>query len=249
MDCTRYRQPIHELADGTLGPIRRAELEQHLDVCEGCRRLAADLERVRELAGSLGPLEPPARVWMQVAGQLRREGRVAPPAAAAPASRRHAAWLALAAALVLAVSASLLLLMRDTASGPAEQQPATQAGNAAPADPVQAMADELQAVEQHLENMLVRLEAMAAAEPGEIPALDPQTLASIQKGRLVLDQAISESRAALRTEPGNQAARDSLFDALRRKVALLQDTVVLMNEMRRGDAAGAAQALDGLNKS
>lgn len=248
MDCTRYRQSIHDLVDGALGPIRRAELEQHLDVCEGCRQLAADLGHVRALAASLDPLEPPARAWMQVAGQLRLEGRVAPPVAAAPASRRHVAWLALAAALVLAVSGSILVLLRDTGSGPAAQ-PATEAGNAAPADPVQAMADELQAVEQHLENMLVRLEAMTTAEPGETPALDPKTLASIQKGRLVLDQAISESRAALRTEPENQAARDSLFDALRRKVALLQDTVVLMNEMRRGNAAGAAQALDGLNKS
>jgi hypothetical protein len=32
-------------------------------------------------------------------------------------------------------------------------------------------------------------------------------------------------------------------------VALLQDTIALMNEMRKGNAAGAAQIIDGGNKS
>ena len=38
-------------------------------------------------------------------------------------------------------------------------------------------------------------------------------------------------------------------NALRRKVALLQDTIALMNEMRKGNSAGAAQIVDSLNKS
>jgi hypothetical protein len=36
---------------------------------------------------------------------------------------------------------------------------------------------------------------------------------------------------------------------LKRKVTLLQDTIALMNEMRKGNAAGAAQLADPLNKS
>ena len=49
--------------------------------------------------------------------------------------------------------------------------------------------------------------------------------------------------------PLAHSALASLFDALRRKVALLQDTIALMNEMRKGNSAGAAQIVDGLNKS
>ena len=37
---------------------------------------------------------------------------------------------------------------------------------------------------------------------------------------------------ALTGDPANQAARESLFEALRRKVSVLQDTVTLMNDMR-----------------
>ena len=45
------------------------------------------------------------------------------------------------------------------------------------------------------------------------------------------------------------AARNSLFDALQRKISLLQDTITLMNEMRKGNAAGVAQVVEGSNKS
>jgi hypothetical protein len=71
----------------------------------------------------------------------------------------------------------------------------------------------------------------------------------LQKNLQVIDQSIAESRAALRQEPQRAPARDSLFEALRRKVMLLQDTIALMNEMRKGDSRGAAQVVEGINKS
>jgi anti-sigma factor RsiW len=249
MDCTRDRSSIHDLVDGTLGPIRRAEIEQHLEACDVCRALAADLQYIRDTAESLDQPVPPARVWLQITGQLRQEGRIAPPVAA-PIARRHAALFAVAAALLLAVSASIVFLLRADRNPGAGDAPAAQAGNAAIEDPVQAIADEIRLAETHYQNAIVKLEAVAKLdEASGQSTLDPQTAATLQKSLLVIDQAIAESRAAVRTEPQNEPARDSLFEALRRKVALLQDTVVLMNEMRRGDSAGAAQAMEGLNKS
>ena len=76
MTCTRSTEDIQALIDGTLGPIRAAELEQHLDRCEQCRALARDLRRIRDLADTLGDPEPPDHVWLQIAGRLRQEGRV-----------------------------------------------------------------------------------------------------------------------------------------------------------------------------
>ena len=57
-----------------------------------------------------------------------------------------------------------------------------------------------------------------------------------------INAAIEESRTALVQNPGNDPARDSLFEALRRKVVVLQATVNLMNEMRKGNQAGAVEA-------
>jgi hypothetical protein len=71
----------------------------------------------------------------------------------------------------------------------------------------------------------------------------------LKKHLELIDHAIAESRAAVRAEPQSAAALDSLFDALKQKVVLLQNTIALMNEMRKGDAAGAAQIVEGTNKS
>jgi hypothetical protein len=57
-----------------------------------------------------------------------------------------------------------------------------------------------------------------------------------------IDQAIAESRAALLTNPDSEPARESLFEALRRKISVLQTTVSLINDMRQGDPAGASRS-------
>jgi Putative zinc-finger len=249
MTCDRYRQSIQELVDGTLGPIRKAELELHLEQCDDCRSFADDLQRIHDTAASLDALEPPDRVWLQIAGRLRQEGRVTVPAVA-PRTRRSMAILAIAAALVLAVAGSILVLTRVT--GAPEQAPATaggsaaSGGNAATADPVEEVAAEFRLAEQHLQNAIGKLEA-AAKTDNEI--MDAQTAAELQKNLHVIDRAIAESRAALQQEPQSTHARNSLFELLRQKVVLLQDTIALMNEMRKGDSAGAAQILNSPNKS
>jgi anti-sigma factor RsiW len=264
MTCTQYREWIEDLVDGTIVPIRRAELERHLAACDACRALAADLQIVHDTAASLEPLEPPAGVWLQIAGRLRQQGRVSPPPQ--PAARRgvrHTALLAIAAALMLVVGGSIVMLWTEYRgrNGRPEQTasvaapaPATQPAGNVPADVnVESVEAEFRLAEQHYQNAIAKLEQAArldqAASGGSPSVLDPQTAAMLQKNLQVIDQAIAESRSALRAEPLSAPARDSLFDALRRKVALLQDTIALMNEMRKGNAAGAAQIVDGVNKS
>ena len=253
MQCSQYRESIHELVDGTIGPIRRAELERHLDECADCRALAEDLRVIEDTAASLDPLEPPDGVWLQIAGRLRQEGRLAAPPLAAPAaSRRHVALLALAAALVLTVGASILMVVprwRDdttTSRLATPSAPAAQPSNAPAEVAVESVEEEFRLAEQHYQNAIAKLEQAARLDQPAANAttLDAQTAAMLQKNLQVIDQAIAESRAALRAEPQSAPARDSLFDALRRKVALLQDTIALMNEMRKGNSAGAAQILN-----
>lgn len=249
MTCHLYREAIQELTDGTLGPIRKAELELHLEQCEDCRALARDLAEIRDAAASLDRPAPPDHVWLQIAGRLRQERRVAAPPAPAW-QRRHAAVLAIAAALVLAVGTSIVFLlpryrMQTAAPGTTSSQAAAQ-GNAAPADTVESVEAEFQLAEQHYQNAIGKLEQIVKSDPN---AIDPQTAAALQKNQQVIDQAIAESRAALRTDPQNPAAADSLFGALKRKVALLQDTITLMNEMRKGNSAGAAQIVEGAKQS
>jgi hypothetical protein len=251
MPCTRYVTQIQEMVDGTLGAIRRAELEMHLDQCEDCRALLDDLRRIHDAAESLDDLQPPDRVWLQIAGRLRQEGRLAETSASVtpgPSTgfrwgRPHAALLALAAALVIAVGASLMLLWpRGGTPRPPAQADVTapQSGNPTAAASVEDVENELRQAEQHYESAIARLEQITNSDQ----TMDPQVAATLKKNVQVIDQAIAESRAALRTEPTSAPARDSLFEALRQKVSMLQDTIALMNEMRKGNSAGAAQVLN-----
>ena len=139
---------------------------------------------------------------------------------------------------MLATSTGIYFMTRPAPTAPAPQA-ATAPAHAAPADSVQSIESELQLAVQHYENAIAGLEKVA--KDGE-SVLSPETTAVLAKSNAILDQAVSESQAALRTQPTSDVARASLFEALQRKVALLRDTVSLINEMRKGDAAGAARA-------
>jgi anti-sigma factor RsiW len=246
MSCNRYRDTIQELADGTLGPVRRAELQTHLDVCDDCRALVADLRKIRDIAARLEPARPPDHVWMQIAGRLRQEGRITGSSLARP---RYMGMLAIAATLMLAVAGSLYVLRSDRVSSrPAASSTAGTPvqGNAASADAVQSITDDLRVAEQHYQSAIAKLQEVAKIDDG---AIDPDTAAVLERNLQVIDQAIAESRTALKSEPQSAPARDSLFEALRQKVTLLQSTIALMNEMRKGNSAGAAQLVDGVKKS
>jgi anti-sigma factor RsiW len=240
MACDRYLNAIHELVDGTLGPLRRAELELHLESCDGCRALAGDLRELARAARSLEPIVPPPHVWAGIADTLRREGRAGRPTY----TRAAAPVLALAAALILAVAASLYVVRPRGSAAPAEPAPPVAAtapaegGNAAAADPVEGVDAELTKSVGHLQNAVEQATKME-------DSLDPETAAVIQKNLLVINEAVAETRAVLKADPQNAAAQQTLYETLKQKIQFLQNTITLMNEMRQGDAAGAAEIVEG----
>lgn len=244
MACERYIDRIHDAVDGTLGSIRRADLEMHLGECDECRALHDDLRRIREAGAALPPLEAPDRVWLQVAGRLRQEGRIHEVARPAPARRSYTGWLAAAAALIIVAGGAALMLNRSTPA-PVTRTATTAApaaaGNAATAKSVETVQSEVDVAQQQFEKAIADLEQVAKANR---TALDPGTSQTIDKNLGIIDQAIAENRAAVKAEPASVAARETLFEALRQKVSLLQDTIALINEMRKGNNAAAAQLVN-----
>ena len=247
MACTRYIDRIHEAVDGTLGSIRRADLEMHMKECEACRALYDDLMRIRDAGAALPALDPPGRAWLQIAGRLRQEGRIREVAPAARPRPSYTGWLAAAAALVIAAGGFVLLLHRSTPpTGAQTPQQATQTapsrrGNATDTKSVETVESEVDMAQRKFEDAIANLEKVTKANQA---ALDPATSRTINKNLDILDQAIAENRAAVKSEPASVAARETLFEALRQKVSLLQDTIALINEMRKGNNAGAAQLVN-----
>src|SRR3954469_19717577 len=247
MACQKYVNSIQELVDGTIGSIRRAELEMHLDECDECRGLRDDLQRIHDAAAALPRLDAPDRAWLQIAGRLRQEGRIQETSPIARAGSRSTIWLATAAAVILAVITAALILM--SRAEPARQTAQTKPSTAAPApastavdqQAVESATNAVDAAQQQFEKAIENLEKVADANRN---ALDPATSETITKNLGILDQAIADNRAAVRSEPTSVAARETLFEALRQKVTLLQDTITLINEMRKGNNAAAAQLVN-----
>ncbi len=260
MDCRDVRPALSELVDGIIARDVRPEVEAHLQGCSACRALLADLRRTREAARALPKMAAPESLWPKVqagfAAESGRPQRAADAAAVSAAGEKPAprpgilafvprrtgilAGLAAAAVFVIAVSAGLYLTSRRATV------PAGGAPGAAAAGQSMSVEAELDLADQHYQKAIAALEQEAKAGQG---ALDPQTAAVLQKNMGVVDQAIRESRAALRAEPTSDAAQSTLCEALQRKVGLLRDTISLINEMRKGDAAGTARVAGSIGKS
>jgi hypothetical protein len=148
--------------------------------------------------------------------------------------------------LVVLIGSSLFVLRRTLgpSSAPVAAPTMATAGDT-PDDLVTSIEGELDLAAKHYENAIAGLERVASES--ETP-IDPTVMATVRENLEIIDQAIDDSRQALRSDPQSQLAQESLFDAFRRKVALLQDTIALMNEMRKGNPARATAIASGLNK-
>jgi Putative zinc-finger len=242
---------INDYVDEALEPAERREIDRHLESCAACRRLVDDLREVRDVAATLELREPPVRSWTRLERAIKLDQRHAVASKTtigrAWLGRQQLAWLAAAAALVVATYVGMRVLPDRTrvASAPGAASGVDPSASARADTSAQAVEAELRQAEDHYEKAIKGLEQIANAERNVI---DPRTAATLQKNLAVIDQAISESRAALRTEPASEPAQQSLLESFKAKMALLQDTVSLINEMRKGNDAGAARIASGLKQ-
>ena len=239
MNCDRCQALIDDYVDDALPAEERAAVEQHLARCAACRATAEDFRAIRLAAADLERHTPPARVWPRLSAALEQER-------ARPRRWARVGWqpLAVAATLLLIVGGTSWVVWKQLGTADTAHTATTQAPAANP-DLVQSVETELKLAEEHYQRAIVGLEQITKAESGQ---LDPQIASVLQKNLEVIDQAITESRAALKSQPANSNAQNGLFDALRTKVALLQQTVELINEMRKGNQAEAGRRFQTLSQ-
>ena len=228
MTCSKYQPLLSAYIDDATRGGERAAIDAHLRDCAACRGLAEDLASIRTAAASLEPLVPPARVWYQLAAAVAQPKR---------SGFQWLAWRPLTAVAMAAVIAAGLWrvgTLLQPAGEPGDAPLVANAAFVADSDP-----------ETHFTMAIARLEEVTSADRD---VLDQETAGAINAGLSVIDDAIIESRAALESEPQSEPAQESLFAALRRKVALLQEMLALINEMRNGNPEGAARALSEMNR-
>lgn len=250
MMCAQTRERLQDRMDGTLDPVIARDVDRHLGECEPCRWFAADLAAVVDAAGALAPIEAPEHVWLRLAGRWRRENAEAVARhrqASHTSMRSFSAWHALAAAAVLAVAiGGSWIAWRATGAATdvilAKPAAVASSGNATAAPLVESAQRDIEAAEQLYSRAIAGLEQ--AAE-GQKDLLEPQVAATLDKNLEVIDEAIGESQRAMRADPQSVVARESLFEAMRKKVTLLQNTISLVSEISRGNQAGASRLAGG----
>jgi hypothetical protein len=221
MNCERYSEWTSEAVDGTLDAHKQAELEAHCRGCAECRELMNDLLEIRAAAATLDRLTPSPALWNAITAKIDSSAFAASPLRrdkpTLPGGRAFS-WMQLAAA------AALVLMLGAAAWFGLSMRPAS--GGSEPAAELARATSELQLAEEHYLNAIASLEQLTVQKD---TMLDPAVAAEIAQSLQSIDRAISDSRAALKTDPGSFVAQTSLLEALRMKVALLQETVSLMN--------------------
>jgi|SRR5689334_11248745 len=264
-------ETLNAYADGSLPAAEAADIERHVVSCVSCRQLVDDLREILRATADLDLQDPPARAWTRIeraiqldgtwaegtgagrarafqasdAGVLHGDGDARLKGSRSAGARAWLPWLAAAAALVLATVVGLRYAPGRAPGATPASQARDGAAQASAGDAAQSVENELRQAEAHYENAIKGLEQIANAEQN---ALDPRTAATLQKNLAVIDQAINESRAAIRSQPASEPAQQSLIENFKTKIALLQDTVALINEMRKGNEAGAARIVSGLKQ-
>jgi predicted anti-sigma-YlaC factor YlaD len=214
MTCDHCVELLSDLIDGTLAPADAAAVHEHCRGCASCRSVMEDLLDITHVAASLDRHEPSPLLRDVIKAQTRSI------AAVRTTRRRFASArtiFALAASLVAIVAISMMVITRGRQGSDGGANASLELANAT---------SELQLAEEHYSNAIVALEKVTADKQAK---LDPQVAEAITQSLASIDKAIGDSRAALKTQPDSIVAQTSLLEALRMKVALLQETVSLMN--------------------
>ena len=231
MSEDRYKDWIGDYVDGTLGDSERRLLETHLSACEPCRTMAEDLRRVKDAAKALPRLSPPESAWRRIEVSLRAQESGSFPSRLRPFSSP----LAMAASALILIGTVGLFMWWSSFTSRTE--------DADPAELANYVVNELEQAEKHYVNAITGLEQIVQKEEQE-PTLDPQLMAVLNDNLELIEQAIGESRAAAQEDPESIVARESLLGALRNKLTLLQNTIMLINDVRQGRGESAHDLLN-----
>jgi hypothetical protein len=214
MTCDHCVELLSDVIDGAVAPVDAAAVHEHCRGCASCRSVMEDLLDITHVAASLDRHEPSPLLRDVIKAHARN-------AAAVQTARRPYAStrtiVAIAASLIVVVAISMMVMTRGG------QRPDGRVDRTAE---LASATSELQLAEEHYSNAITALEKLTADKHAK---LDPQVAEAITQSLASIDKAIGDSRVALKTQPESIVAQTSLLEALRMKVALLQETVSLMN--------------------
>jgi len=264
MTCDQFADQLADYLEGDIDANTRVAMEAHASSCAECGALLADLRKLAVNASGLPALSPSRDLWAGIAARI--ETPVVELKSAGTAERHHGnaerranrtnhVWIGLAAAGLVAVTATITHeLTKRSAVTPAIQtvavapKPATTTAlHPTPAAQIADTSDTVSsasrssvpstssALTTRLASSKPSAEQTYTAEIARLrtvlarrrPQLDSSTVAVVEHNLQVIDDAIAQCRRALQRDPASRFLVESLNDALDTKVQLLRTAATL----------------------
>jgi negative regulator of sigma E activity len=232
---THCTDRLSEYLDGELTGADAATCAAHVAACSECRTVLAELQMVRDFAKGDVEQMPSTDLWP---GVLARIGTTSGDATAGanvvafrtPSPRNGRAYsftlpqLALAASLLIAVSAGVAYVAAGRALMPATVHENPIQAQAEPLLPASPGVERANFADAQYDQAVSDLEKILVDMRDE---LDPRTVVVIERNLSAIDQAIREARAALDADPANTFLNSHLVDARRKKLELLRRATMI----------------------
>jgi negative regulator of sigma E activity len=230
---THWTERLSEYLDGDVPAAERDACEAHLADCAECRDVLGELRAVVAFAASDPDQAAASNLWPGVLSRIEHDsphGRVRATSDVLPFTARSRAYtftlpqLALAASLLIAVSAGVAYVAagRVVPSATALEDPIQ--AQAEPLLPASAEVERANFADAQYDQAVADLEQILVDMRDE---LDPRTIVVIERNLSAIDQAIREARAALDGDPANTFLNSHLVDARRKKLELLRRATMI----------------------
>ena len=220
MTNDKWTDRLSEYVDGELSDNERDALELHLESCERCAEVLADLEAVVSRAGSLDDRPPARDLWSGVAERIgSTTGAVRAIESAPSLGRSLTRRLSFSVPQLAAAAVTLAVLSGGAAVGWMQLRPDNVAltnPGATGFTPVQNAAN---VGGPRYDAAVNELEDALEANRGQ---LDTATVRIIEENLVIIDRAIEQARQALAADPGSVYLSSHLAATLKRKLELLR---------------------------
>jgi len=211
MQCEKFEEILAQQDDGVLP---KPALE-HIDECDACRSLMADLGEIRNVAMELGAegIAPPDHIWISLRDQLEAEGVIRDPQPAREPVRQG--WWGAFQRPAFAGAFLALILVAATAvtfkqgSSQIRMQPQTA---------LQQPASEVPSADD-----VFKQEVLAVGDDSirGLRERDAEVAASFRRNLGIVDNFIAMCEKDVREQPDNEMAREYLYGAYEQKAELL----------------------------
>ncbi len=220
LTCDDAQALIPDLLDGTLNDTRRAPFDAHVARCAECRALAIDLAKIRDDAATLPSFSPSHDLWSGI------EARIDTPIVSIAGRPRGAVgrW----STRQVAAAAAILIAVTGGGTWMVASRPAANTPQAASITDPSARTELVSVADQKgiatYEGEIGKLRGILDTRRNE---LDTATIAVLERNLKLIDQAISESKAALAADPASTFLAGRLNHAYDTKLELLRSVATL----------------------